>query len=127
MKAERGKVTVHVPLKFISRRGRKRIISQKTNVPEDKVSSTSNDTAAALALAFRWRFKLESGEYSSIADLASGEKQKIPRVYALLRLTLLAPAVLDELLGGNVSLTIREMMLLLSMSWDDQRRSIGRA
>jgi hypothetical protein len=53
----------------------------------------------AVARAWRWQRMLESGEYQTLADLAAAER--IGRSYAcrVLRLTLLAPDIVDRILA----------------------------
>lgn len=62
----------------------------------------------ALARAFRWRKLLEAGRYATIDELASAEKINASYVSRILRLTLLAPEIVDVVLHGRQAL---EMML----------------
>jgi hypothetical protein len=52
----------------------------------------------ALARAFRWKRMLETGRYASINEIAAAEK--IDRGFAgtILRLTLLAPDIVESIL-----------------------------
>ena len=120
MKKAEGKVTIHVPLTFIARGGCKMIISQESRVAESKASDILDATAAALARAFRLKAKLESGEYPSVADLACGEKQNLSQVYSLLRLSLLAPPIIEGILSGKVSSSRGELANCSSLSWHEQ-------
>lgn len=120
MKPEQGKVTIHVPLTFVARGGRKMIVSQASNLLEDHVPDRRDAAVEALARAFHWKALLECGRYASVADLARSENQKVSKVYNLLRLSLLAPRVIEGILGGKVSSARLKLSALSSMSWDEQ-------
>ena len=49
----------------------------------------------AIVRAHRWRHKLESGEYSSSAELAKAEKVNDSYLSRILRLTLIAPDIIE--------------------------------
>ena len=55
----------------------------------------------ALAQAFRWRRMMETGRYSTIDELAAAEKINSSYVSRLLRLTLLAPDIVEAILDGR--------------------------
>lgn len=55
----------------------------------------------AIARAFRWREMLESGQYSTIGEIATAEKINASYVSRTLRLTLLAPSMVDAILAGR--------------------------
>ena len=55
----------------------------------------------AIARAFRWRDMLESGEYATIREIADAEKINESYVGRVLRLTLLAPDIVEAILGGR--------------------------
>ena len=49
----------------------------------------------ALARAFRWKRMLEDGRYASISEIAAAEKIDRGYVGCILRLTLLAPDIVE--------------------------------
>jgi hypothetical protein len=55
----------------------------------------------AIARAFRWREQLENGTHSTIAEIAAAEKINESYVGRVLRLTLLAPDIVDAILTGR--------------------------
>jgi hypothetical protein len=55
----------------------------------------------ALACAFRWRKLLETGIFGTIEDLAIGENINPSYVSRILRLTLLAPAIVEAIVDGR--------------------------
>jgi hypothetical protein len=98
-------VTVHVPFRFAKRGGRKEmVLPVGTNLTRE----TDNTLVKALARAFRWKRLLETGEFATIAELAEREKMAPSYLTRVLRLTLLAPDVVEAILEGtqraNVSL-----------------------
>jgi hypothetical protein len=113
-------ITVHVPMKFAIRGGRKTVIFDAV-VPATQ-RRTDNALLKALARAYRWRKQIESGEYSSITELAKA--QRINQSYAcrLLRLTLIAPSVVKDILDGrrNPELTLNQIAKPLPALWSEQ-------
>ncbi len=86
----------------------------------------NNTLVKALARAFRWKRMLESGEFTTIAELA--EREGIPSTYMarILRLTLLAPDIVEAILDGKhgPNLTLATVMEPFSVDWDSQKRSL---
>ncbi len=114
-------ITVHVPMRFRVHGGRKAVISDFPGAPGQGAVKltpqaanaarelafppshprTHNALIKALARAHRWRRTIESGEYNSISELASAERINQSYACRLLRLTLLAPSVVTEILDGR--------------------------
>ena len=55
----------------------------------------------ALARAHRWKRLLESGRYASLGELAAAEKIDRSYLGKMLRLTLLAPNIVEMMLDGR--------------------------
>ncbi len=55
----------------------------------------------AAARAFRWRRVLASGRFATINELAAAEKINASCVSRVLRLTLLAPDIVEAILAGR--------------------------
>jgi len=87
--------------------------------------TTAADTTLvkALARAFRWRRMLETGRYSTIDELAAAEKINSSYVSRLLRLTLLAPDIVQAILDGtqSASMTLPGLMEPFPVEWALQR------
>lgn len=66
---------------------------------------------------------LESGEYVSINELAAAEKINQSYVCRILRLTLLAPDVVEAILDGRhtAEMTLATMMEPFPVGWQEQR------
>ena len=94
-------LTVHVPLTMHLRGGRKTVISP---VPVSYQSAPKarfdNALIKAIARAHRWRVMIEQGPYPSITELAKAEGVNQSYACRLLRLTLLAPEIIDAILNG---------------------------
>ena len=117
--------TVFVPMTFRRIGGRKRIVLPDGSLynPETRVP-IDNAIVRALARAFRWRRLLESGQYLSINELAKADK--IDRGYAskVLRLTLLAPDIVEAIIGGRQpdGLKLANLLEPFPADWAEQRR-----
>ena len=77
----------------------------------------------ALARAFRWRRMMEAGRYGTINELAAAEKINSSYVSRLLRLTLLAPDIVEAILDGRQpeGMTLPQLMEGETTEWADQR------
>lgn len=115
-------VTVHVPFRIVKRGGRKEM-----QLPEGNVQSqrTDNTLVKALARAFRWKRMLESGEFATIAELAEREGIAPSYMTRVLRLTLLAPDVVEGILDGKEGLdvTLTRALEPFPVEWVGQRSS----
>ncbi len=63
----------------------------------------------AIARAFRWREMLEEGTYPTIAEIAAAEKINATYVGRVLRLTLLAPDIVEMILNGRLPVRMRQI------------------
>lgn len=60
-------ITIHVPFRIVKRGGRKEMrLPDAATLPR----RTDSTLVKALARTFRWKRMLESGEYTTIAELA---------------------------------------------------------
>ena len=75
--------------------------------------------------AFRWRKLLETGVYGTIEELAAAEKINSSYVSRILRLTLLAPDIVETILEGRqpVEMTLAALMRPLPRLWQEQVRA----
>ena len=117
-------VTLHVPFRVVKRGGRKEM-----QLPEGATQSRRTDGALvkALARAFRWKHMLESGEFATVAELAEREGIASSYMTRVLRLTLLAPdiveAILDRTRGAEVTLV--RVLEPIPVDWAEQRAHLG--
>ena len=114
-------LTVRVPL-VIRRRGgaRKTLHTPGVLAAPPRVDIT---LVKALARAFRWRRMLEIGRFATVKDLAAAEKINSSYVSRVLRLTLLAPDIVEAILDGRQSagMTLPGLMEPLPVEWEGQR------
>ena len=95
-------LTVDIPLRIRRRGGRKVMLAPDGTSawvpPRARVDSAM---VKAIARAYRWRGMLEQGAHASITELAAAEKINHSYVCRVLRLTLLAPALVEAILDGR--------------------------
>lgn len=95
-------VTVTVPFAIRKRGGRKIVIT-----PDGMIGAPAPrarvDTALlkALARGFRWRKLLETGDFATIEEIAEAENINPSYVSRVLRMTLLAPEIVEAILSGR--------------------------
>ena len=94
---------MRVPISIRRRGGRKLVLAPDgTNVTTGPVRRhIDNAMVKAIARAFRWREMLENGTHGTIAEIAAAENINESYVGRLLQLTLLAPDVVEAILGGR--------------------------
>ncbi|TVS11561.1 MAG: hypothetical protein EA424_23675 [Planctomycetaceae bacterium] len=116
-------ITVHVPFRVVKRGGRKEM-----QLPEGAAHPRKPDSALikALARAFRWKRMLESGEFATIAELA--ERVGIAPSYMtrVLRLTLLAPDIIEAILDAEqgAEVTLAQVLEPFPVEWAAQRQTL---
>ena len=117
-------ITVHVPIRFVRHGGRKEM-----QVPEGGARSRTVDSTLvkAVARAFRWKRMLESGEFATIAELAERERIAPSYMTRVLRLTLLAPEIVEEVLDGKVGseVTLARALEPFPAQWEKQLAQLG--
>jgi hypothetical protein len=122
-------VTVRVPISIRRRGGRKLVLAPDgTNVTTAPVCRhVDNAMVKAIARAFRWREMLENGTYATIAEIAHAEKINESYVGRVLRLTLLAPDIVEAILGGRqpMELQLEDLLQRFPVGWGEQRQAFG--
>ena len=112
-------VTLHVPFRIVKRGGRKEM-----QLPEGAAQPrrTDNTLVKALARAFRWKRMLESGEFASISELAEKEGIAFTYMARVLRLTLLAPDIVEAILDGKQGpeVTLARVLEPFPVGWMSQ-------
>lgn len=113
-------VTLHVPFRLVKRGGRKEM-----RLPDGAPQSrgTNNTLIKALARAFRWKRMLETGEFAMIREMADREGIAPSYMTRILRLTLLAPDIVEAILDGKQGpqVTTSLTMTPFPVEWLDQR------
>ena len=116
-------VTVTVPF-AIRKRGGRTLVITPDGVSSAPVPRTRVDSALlkALARGFRWRKLLEKGDFATIEEIAVAENINPSYVSRLLRMTLLAPEIVEAILAGTqpAGVTRAKVMKPFPMEWQRQ-------
>jgi hypothetical protein len=119
-------ITVHVPLTFRKRGGRKLVISPagQEQAPQRRSRMIDDALLHSLVHAFEWKRLLDEGCYATIAELAGARKLDRSFVSRTLRLTLLPPDLVEAILDGRQTDAAQRQVLLHipSASWNEQIR-----
>ncbi|MDN2582764.1 hypothetical protein [Aquibium sp. ELW1220] len=118
-------ITVRVPFRIVKRGGRKEI-QAPADAPVPR--RTDNTLIKALARAFRWKRMLDAGRFTTMAELGEHEKIATSYLTRVLRLTLLAPDIVDAILDGRQGpeITLANLLDPFPLDWDEQRRCFDR-
>lgn len=118
-------LSVHIPITLRQRGGRKEI--QLPNGAPNR-HRTDNTLVKALARAFRWKRMLGSGEFATIAELAERERIAPSYMTRVLRLTLLAPDIVEAILDGRLGpgVTLAGLLEPFPVEWAIQEMHFGK-
>ena len=121
-------VVVHIPMTFKRRGGRKEIIVPEGHPGHATAKQVQRPLAVAVARAHIWRDLLESGKVKTISEIARANKVDHSYVSRILRLTTLAPDIIEAILDGKepsgLSLAVLTKERLPEL-WEEQRRAFG--
>jgi hypothetical protein len=115
-------LTVVIPLRVKPRGGRKAMVTPGVLALERRQDIT---LIKAVARAFRWRRMLESGRFATINELAAAQKINSSYVSRVLRLTLLAPDIVEAILDGRQpeGMTLPKLMRPFPIEWQRQNHA----
>jgi hypothetical protein len=121
-------VVVHIPVRFYRRNGRQMILTDgEPSVAATPERDANQTLIEAIAKAHRWQEQLESGKYPSIEDLA--QSLGVDRTYVgrMLRLTSLAPDIVEAILRGDEpeGISLTKLRKNLPVRWDEQGKEYG--
>jgi hypothetical protein len=116
-------LTVRVPLAHRKRGGRKLVVAPDSDGWAPARPRVDNALVKALARAHRWRRMLESDAFSTLEELAAAERINPSYLSRSLRLTLLAPDIVEAIIDGRQpgGLQLRQLSKPLSLEWPTQR------
>ena len=99
---EGNTLVVRIPMRFQRRGGRKRIVAPDGSaiVPSSK-PQPDGTLVKALARAWRWQKLLDGGIYTSVSEIGEAEGISKSYISRVLRLALLAPDIVEAVLGGR--------------------------
>ena len=113
-------LTVRVPLAARKQRGGRKLVLTPGGMANRGAPAADTTLVKALARAFHWRKMLETARYGTIEELAAAEKINSSYVSRRLRLTLLAPAIVEAILDGlqPEGLTLPGLIKPFPVEWE---------
>ena len=128
--SEAASIVVRVPLAIRRRPGRKTVVTPVCRLG-GTVTPTRGDPALvkALARAFRYQRLLDEGRYASISEIAAAENIERGYLGSLLRLTLLAPDIVEYILDGRQppGFSLPRLLEPFPLAWNEQRSMVADA
>ena len=99
-----------VPWTLVKRGNKKQVITpldapqefleEATREREARAAAQDTPLLRALGLAYHWQRLLDEGRATSVIDIAEAEGVDVKQVRRVMRLTLLAPEVVERLVGA---------------------------
>lgn len=100
-------ITVIVPFEIRRRNGRPKIVLPAHGREHDCAGDWARGTVIrAIARAWDWRRRLESGEVATLQDLAKAERVTLPFVSRVIRLAYLSPTILERIVRERVGTSV---------------------
>jgi len=114
-------IRVFIPLTLRRRNGRPRILPP-ANMEAREPRPQDPHVLRAVACAWGWRREIETGEVSTIRDIAVAEKVSERFVSRTMRLAYLSPIVLERLVAHRrpCSLSIKDLIAAVERPWCEQ-------
>lgn len=118
-------IRVVIPLTFRRKNGRPKILPPADHRPTEARAQDAH-VLRAIARAWNWRRRIERGEASTIADIATTEKVTDRFVSRMMRLAWLAPDVLEKLLIHRVppALSLNDLIVVADLPWVEQMEAV---
>ncbi len=118
-------IRVVIPLTVRRKNGRPKILPPADHAPAEARAQDAH-VLRAIARAWNWRRRIERGEASTIADIASAEKVTDRFVSRMMRLAYLAPDVLEKLLIHRIppALSLNDLMVVADLPWAEQMNPV---
>jgi len=116
-------VTIKVPF-AVRKHGGPKLILAPDGAPMPPLAPQVDSTLVkAIARAFRWQKMLDTGQYATIKEIAKAEKINPSYVSRVLRLTLLAPSIVEAIFDGRTPghMTLAKTMAPFPVIWKRQQ------
>ena len=93
----------------------------------DSPSDVQGAVVQALGRAFSWSDAIEHGEFGSVTELAKALDMDNSYVVRILKLTTLAPDIIEAILNGEEpsGLSLARLIRTFPMDWEKQRVLFG--
>jgi len=120
-------IVIRIPMALKRRSGRRQIIVPGGLAGTTPAAPVNQPLAVALARAYHWQDLIESGRYPSISALARALDVDRSYVGRTLRLTALAPDIVEAVLAGKEpgGMSLERLGMGVPVVWAEQRRCIG--
>ena len=127
--ADNGNLQIHIPMLIRRMRGRKQVIAPQAldgEIPK-AAEPVQEAVLQALARAFSWAQILESGQVKSISELARSLEVDGSYVTRILKLTTLAPDIVEVIINGEEpdGLSLAKLIASFPEEWNEQRIQFG--
>ena len=120
-----------VPWTLVKRGNKKQVItpldapqeflSEATREREARAAAQDTPLLRALGLAYHWQRLLDEGRATSVIDIAEAEGVDVKQVRRVMRLTLLAPEVVERLVGSTDAVLEKVMRRPWPKEWAAQK------
>jgi hypothetical protein len=117
-------ILVHIPITLRHQGGRKQVVTPSDAAPWiPRASRIDSTLVKAVVRAHRWRDMLESGRHATVRDLARAESINESYLSRILRLTLLAPTIIQAILEGRQpdNVELEKLLGPLPTNWASQK------
>lgn len=121
-------ITIRVPLTIRRQPGRKTVVTPVRGGGETALQSRADPALVkALARAFRYQRLLNEGRYASISEMAVGERVERGFLGTVLRMSLLAPDLVEAILNGRqpAGATLSRLAARIPAAWASQRAELA--
>jgi hypothetical protein len=122
-----GRLTLSVPIQFKRRAGRKQVTlpNGQPGLPRPW-DTAATSLQLALTRGHKWLAMLESGEFSTLTEIAKREGIDNSYVSRMVNLTTLAPDIIDAILLNELPdhLTLFDLAVDPPALWEEQRARI---
>lgn len=117
-------ISVRIPMTFVRRGGRKAIVAPDGGDAWAPARPRPDEALTrAVVRAHRWKRLLEQEKYRSAGELAEAERVTRSFLTRLLRLTLLAPHIVEAILDGRQpkAMQLEDLTKPMPSAWEEQR------
>lgn len=124
------RIQTFVPWTLVKRRYKKQVITPvespgefRVDMPQEHHTTTTGKDSAivrALGQAYYWQWLLDEQHVYSLSEIAKAEKIDVTQIRRIMRLTLLAPWLIEEILRSPMQVASAVMSLKFPATWKQQ-------